>query len=60
VVLVLIGVVYLFGAQIGMQLYALVEKLPAATESLSKSVPFLSKLGTRRLDATLVRRRAAG
>ncbi|MFA5898431.1 MAG: AI-2E family transporter, partial [Hyphomicrobium sp.] len=42
VVLVLIGVVYLFGAQIGMQLYALVEKLPAATESLSKSVPFLS------------------
>ena len=33
---------YLFGAQIGDQLYALIEKLPAAAASLSKSAPFLS------------------
>jgi len=42
IVLVLALVGYLFGAQIAGQLVSLVEKLPAAAESFSKSVPFLS------------------
>jgi predicted PurR-regulated permease PerM len=36
------GIGYLFGAQIGDQLYSLVQNLPAAAASLSKSVPLLS------------------
>jgi predicted PurR-regulated permease PerM len=36
------GIVYLFGGQISEQLYSLIEKLPAAADSLSKSVPYLS------------------
>lgn len=35
-------VVYLFGAEIADQLYALIEKLPAAVASLSRAEPFLS------------------
>jgi len=42
VVALLGGFGYLFGGQISDQLYALIEKLPAAAASLSKSAPFLS------------------
>jgi predicted PurR-regulated permease PerM len=42
IVVALSLVVYLFGAQIGSQLFTLVEKLPAAAESLSKTAPLLS------------------
>ncbi|HEY8246824.1 MAG TPA: AI-2E family transporter [Hyphomicrobium sp.] len=42
-VVALLGTVgYMFGGQISEQLYALIEKLPAAADSLSKSVPYLS------------------
>lgn len=41
-VFLLVGFAYLFGAQIANQLYSLVERLPAAADSLSKSAPFLS------------------
>jgi predicted PurR-regulated permease PerM len=36
------GIGYMFGAQISEQLYSLIEKLPAAADTLSKSVPYLS------------------
>lgn len=42
IVLALVLVGYLFGAQISDQLYSLVEKLPAAAENLTKSLPLLS------------------
>ena len=42
VVALLGGIGYMFGGQISEQLYALIEKLPAAADSLSKSVPYLS------------------
>jgi len=36
------GIGYMFGSQISEQLYTLIERLPAAADSLSKSVPYLS------------------
>jgi predicted PurR-regulated permease PerM len=42
VVLLLSGIAYLFGAQIGEQLAALIERLPAAMSELSKQPPLLS------------------
>jgi predicted PurR-regulated permease PerM len=42
VVALLGGIGYMFGGQISEQLYTLIERLPAATASLSKSMPYLS------------------
>jgi predicted PurR-regulated permease PerM len=36
------GIGYMFGGQISEQLYTLIERLPAAADSLSKSMPYLS------------------